>query len=160
MDIQSGISIRDYRADDFENAAALFVELDELHLKNRSEIKPEVVDPEYRAVFMKQELIKPESIMLVAEISNQIVGFAAGSIKHLVNHMVVKDCTYGVINDLVVKKEFQNSGIGKMMIDEMENRLKEKGASYIELKVYAFNNDAINFYEKLGFKKKLVVYEK
>ena len=59
---------------------------------------------------------------------------------------------YAVIENLVVKSEFRKQGIGRILVDEVQEWAIAKGARSIELNVYEFNETAISFYEGLGYR--------
>jgi ribosomal protein S18 acetylase RimI-like enzyme len=58
---------------------------------------------------------------------------------------------YAIVDGIVVKSEFQNQGIGKILMDKMWEWAIAKGATSIELNVYEFNVAAISFYKRLGY---------
>lgn len=60
----------------------------------------------------------------------------------------------GFISSIALKKEWQNKGIGKRLWRAIVTQAKTKRIQVIELLVYEKNDTAINFYKKLGFKKK------
>jgi len=53
---------------------------------------------------------------------------------------------------IVLKKEYQKKGYGKLFLSKLINELKEKGIEYIYLEVSEKNESAFNLYKKLGFK--------
>ena len=57
----------------------------------------------------------------------------------------------GHIDILIVLKEYRGSGYGKLLMDWAVEGLKQRGAKRIEIRVVD-GNDAVNFYEKYGFK--------
>jgi ribosomal protein S18 acetylase RimI-like enzyme len=59
---------------------------------------------------------------------------------------------YAIVDGIVVKSGFRNRGIGKMLMDKMQEWAIAKGATSVELNVYEFNRTAISFYEKLGYR--------
>ena len=54
---------------------------------------------------------------------------------------------------IIVRKEFENSGYGKRLLEFSLNEIKEKGFKRYGLKVHIENNYAIRLYEKYGFVK-------
>ena len=55
------------------------------------------------------------------------------------------------ISMLVIRKEYQNKGIGTMFVNKIVEICKEKNISAIELSVNKKNTKAINFYKKKQF---------
>lgn len=52
---------------------------------------------------------------------------------------------------LAVVREFQGKGIGKKLLESLENRAKELGYSFIRLNSNVIRSDAHGFYEHLGY---------
>jgi ribosomal protein S18 acetylase RimI-like enzyme len=55
------------------------------------------------------------------------------------------------IDQLSVIKEYQNKGIGSLLMKKAEDKGKENNASQIELTYWENNTEAKEFYEKKGF---------
>ena len=56
-----------------------------------------------------------------------------------------------VLNNIQIKKEYQNKGLGTKILDFVENKIKKIGGGRIKLLVFK-NNGAYNFYKKNDFK--------
>lgn len=95
-------------------------------------------------VALVEEAIKNSIIVRKALVDDELAGMAR----------VIGDGIYYLIVDVVVKKEFQNQGVGKRIIhdivSEIENRTEVGGACSINL---VSMKDKEAFYEKCGFKK-------
>ena len=57
------------------------------------------------------------------------------------------------IERIYVRREFQGSGLGKMLIEYGLSIAKEKKKEFAWLGVWEKNEKAIRFYEKMGFRK-------
>jgi ribosomal protein S18 acetylase RimI-like enzyme len=57
----------------------------------------------------------------------------------------------GWINYLAVAPELRRTGIGRRIMEEVENRLKAIGCPKINLQVRTTNTDVIEFYKNIGF---------
>lgn len=57
----------------------------------------------------------------------------------------------GWINHLAVKPEHQRKGIGKLLIAELEIRLKKKGAKKVNAQIYKSNTKSIEFFKAVGY---------
>ncbi|MDO4940533.1 MAG: GNAT family N-acetyltransferase [Erysipelotrichaceae bacterium] len=64
----------------------------------------------------------------------------------------------GVVDYFVVLKQYQGKGYGKELMDRAIESFKERNIKNIELHV-VYGNDAVNFYEKYGFKKQSYIME-
>ncbi|MCD7827854.1 MAG: GNAT family N-acetyltransferase [Clostridiales bacterium] len=57
------------------------------------------------------------------------------------------------IDDVCVDKEFRRSGIGKKLMNATVKEAEKAGCQIAELNVWAFNEQAIKFYESCGLTK-------
>ena len=71
-----------------------------------------------------------------------------------------KDNKFLVVHRLAVFKEFWKEGIGKKLMVFAESLVKEKKLNSIRLDTYNSNPIAINFYLKLGYRKKGEIFLK
>jgi ribosomal protein S18 acetylase RimI-like enzyme len=67
----------------------------------------------------------------------------------------MKDMKNINIEDLCIEKEYQKRGIGKKLFDEAVNYGRKIEANILELGVWDFNKNAVEFYEHLGMKTRL-----
>lgn len=91
-----------------------------------------------------------KQFIYVAEESSKIIGFITGEILSKKAWYTVQ---LGTINNLFVLKEYRGNGIGKKLMETLMNDFKEKGIENFELYAFSTNENALRFYEKLGFKK-------
>ena len=92
---------------------------------------------------IKKFLEKNPNICFVAELKN--VGII-GTI------MAGNDGRRGHIYHLMVKSEYRNSGIGKELLNKVENGLKKQGIRKIFLVVFKNNKLGNKFWENNGYK--------
>ena len=57
----------------------------------------------------------------------------------------------GIITELIVSSKVRSKGIGKDLMKRMEDYFKSVGCQYILVDVFAYNKNAIGFYEKMGY---------
>lgn len=86
-------------------------------------------------------LSTPSSTVLVLEKDGTIIGAV----------MVGFDGHRGWFYYLGVKPEYQNSGLGRQLIDAAEDWLEERGAPKSMLMVRHSNTKVVEFYKKLGY---------
>lgn len=63
----------------------------------------------------------------------------------------------GEITELIVSKIVRNKGVGNLLMNKMEEYFKSVNCEYIMVDVFAYNNNAINFYKKRGFHPRMYV---
>jgi len=145
------ISIRKATADDYNSLCKLFNEGDALHRENLPHIfqKPNGAARE-KDYYLG--LIADENVaLLVAEAGGDLVGFVHAIVRDTPAIPVIVPRRYAIVDGIVVKSGFQNHGIGRILMDKMQEWATAKGATSIELNVYEFNETAISFYERLGY---------
>ena len=55
---------------------------------------------------------------------------------------------------LCVSEMYRKQGIGKRLMDAMLDGMREEGISKVALVVFAYNDTANAFYDKIGFRKR------
>ncbi|EQB65459.1 MAG: GCN5-related N-acetyltransferase [Thermoplasmatales archaeon I-plasma] len=91
------------------------------------------------------------SITTVATVDGSIVGYASIFFR--------KNSKISHLESIAVDPEFQNAGIGRMLMDEVERISLEKNCSLIVLETFEKNVSALKLYERSGFKAKEVVQD-
>ncbi len=92
-----------------------------------------------------QVLSMEDSYGLIIENDNSVLGFVMGYFKQY------DDIIGYALDEIFITSEYQNKGIGSMLLRELEQRVKEKGASCVELQ--AVNDDMHErYYGKAGYK--------
>ena len=103
-------------------------------------------------------LIENQFVYL-AETGDQVVGFLIGSI-------YPEDCVSNVkgktaeLENMFIAKQYRNLGIGSMLEDAFIKWCKQQGVKRIVVTTETNNQDAISFYNKLGYKEKSVTFWK
>ena len=93
----------------------------------------------------------PQKDIVVAKESGAICGFAV--LSHIVRpenpFMYQRD--FLDIDEFCVASAYRRRGIGAAMVDFIRSVAKERGIRRIELNMWEFNQDALAFYEAVGF---------
>ena len=145
------VSVRKATADDYTSLCELFNEADALHRDKLPHVfqQPNGA-PREQDYYLG--LIADENVaLLVAEAGGNLVGYVHGIVRDAPALPVFVRRRYAVVDAVVVRSGFQNHGIGRRLMDEMQVWALAKGATSIELNVYEFNETAISFYEGLGY---------
>ena len=114
--------------------------------------------PEIWKKYIKKELRKKHSIILIAKINNQIVGYLTAFEKY--NTAVFNKKKTAYVHDIFVDARFRNQGIGNKLILHLEKILKKRNVKLLRLEVHYKNTRALKFYKKTGFKDHLIHLQK
>ena len=90
--------------------------------------------------------------LFVAEIDAQVVGLIHTILKDTPTFSIFVPRRYTVVDNLCVLPAHQRCGVGRALLEAAEAWASSKGATSIELTVYAFNQAALDFYLELGFR--------
>jgi GNAT superfamily N-acetyltransferase len=86
---------------------------------------------------------KPVWWAFVAEVENQVVGFAL----YYIRYSTWKGQRM-YLEDILVNEPFRGKGIGKLLFDKLIEEAKEKKLPAMVWQVLEWNEPAINFYKK------------
>ncbi len=92
---------------------------------------------------IEKKLLRDPDLFLVAEADGRMVGTVIGGF----------DGRRGLIYHLAVEAAFRQHGVGGLLMDEVERRLKAKGCLKCYLMVTSENENAIGFYRKRGWER-------
>ena len=126
------VKIRDFQyPDDYPDARLLWENSGPGVQLRRSD------DPEE----IEKKIQRDPDLFLVAEDADKMVGTVVGGF----------DGRRGMVYHLAVSENFRKQGIGELLMDELERRLKAKGCIRCYLLVTVENLNAMRFYEKRGW---------
>lgn len=97
-----------------------------------------------------QRLRDPAHTMLIAECDGQVVGYAFSWVIAYREHSTYIDFDSFYLDDICVLESHRRMGIGKMLFDRCVAEATARKCKNVELGVWAFNKDAIAFYEACG----------
>lgn len=137
-----------------EEVKDLLVELQEYIISIDKE-KYNIITKEYRDNYFNKtmdEIYKYEGKMYLYKDNDKIIGLIVGLINNLEESTYDFKCPKrGRITELVVSKHYRKSGVGSILLHSMEDYLKSVGCKDILLGVFAYNENAIKFYERNGY---------
>ncbi len=149
------INIRSYLATDapvIEQLAVAFHEflipLDPLHRLR--------VTPNYGKKYLKiclSEVTKQNGAFLIATKGQEIAGFIIGVIvtqtpEELMGH---KLDIFGRITELYVQEKYRQLGVGKKLIQKIEEYFQKQKCDFVMVEVFVPNKNAHQFYHAVGF---------
>ena len=114
------------------------------------------VHPEYHekmALLDLEEVRDNDGKCYLAVSNNKAVGLIMGTIIKFdeYDYLDYKCPKEGEITELIISQKIRSKGIGQQLMKKMEDYFKSVGCKYILVDVFAYNKNAINFYNKNGY---------
>lgn len=91
---------------------------------------------------IRKKLQRDPDLFLVAEKNDTIIGTIIGGF----------DGRRGMIYHLAVGRDLRGQGVGAMLLEEVEKRLRARGCLKCLLHVFADNTEAVQFYKSRGWR--------
>jgi len=98
-----------------------------------------------------------EGGLTVARADDELVGFVRFDVER---GPLAQDCTRGVVRDLYVRPAWREEGVGARLLDAAEAALGDRGVDIVALEALAANADAIQFYERRGYRRHRIEFER
>ncbi len=117
--------------------------INDTHIDEVYKIFNNSISPSWSIESIKAELKSGKNISLVCLLDSKPIGF-------LLSSYVLDECD---LTNIAVAENYRSKGIGKMLVEALKERCKEKGISSVTLEVRISNKRAISFYEACGFEK-------
>lgn len=137
-----------------EDVKDLLVEL-QAYIADLDREKYNIVTDAFRESYFEKTMLEVRShagAVFLAKEQERIVGLVVGIIN---NEAEISDCfcapKRGRITELVVSKHARHSGIGQALLERMEQYFRENGCKGILIDVFAYNEQAIGFYDSKGY---------
>jgi len=98
---------------------------------------------------------RPDHRLLAARIQGTTCGFV-----HLTTRQsILHDRPTGLIDELVVSRDFRGRGVGRLLMDAALDRCRDLGCCEAEVSTETSNLQAQKFYRKCGFDTEGVLFE-
>lgn len=142
------VQIRRATARDVREILPVWGELAGFHAHLDPAFTPSPSWPREYGAYLRTLMGRDDAIAVVAKDGEQIIGYAIGRITTLPSFFEQRH--RGYIHDVYIKEDYRRRGVGRRMVREILEWLRNRGVTLVELTVAA-NNDAVGFWERLGF---------
>ena len=155
------MEIVEYSDKYLEDVKDLLVELEEYIISiDKDEL--DQLHPEYRekmAILDLEEVREWNGKCYLAIENDKAVGLIMGIIPGYeeFDYLDYKCPKRGEITELVITNKVRSKGIGRDLMKVMEDYFKENDCEYVLVDVFAYNDNAIKFYEKSGYHPRMLV---
>ena len=149
------MKIVEYEDKYLENVRYLLTELEEYILSiDKDEL--DQLHPEYhekKALVDLKEVNENSGKCFLAIENDEAIGLIMGIIPPYdeYDYLDYKCPKRGIITELIVTSKIRSKGIGKALIEKMEEYFKSNDCEYVLVDVFAYNENAISFYAKKGY---------
>lgn len=147
--MESRYLIRNAKLSDYSEIAKLDKLLNSDHMSQRSDIIRQdisFITLEQFSTFMSSN----NKIIIVAEINGEIIGFLLAKRCNYHNHAAIRNMSVIEIEKIYVNPLHRHMRVGTALFTKMVDIAKSCSIKKIELTVWSWNKDAIEFYHKLG----------
>lgn len=144
------LNIRRATALDARLLAALNEPIHTAHFEARPDLfKPYDRSDELVNWYLEQ-LTQPDHYLYVAEVDGEAIGCIFAKIVHRLANVFAHALDSVLIDQLSVNPGHQGKGYGKALLLQAYELAREQGIKRVTLGVWAFNDHAIEFYERQG----------
>ncbi|MCE8032779.1 GNAT family N-acetyltransferase [Billgrantia tianxiuensis] len=154
------VTIRPYCQADCEALRSLVLCLHETLRPFDADLAPgdEIIEGYFQELMAKVE--STSGAVFVAEDGSELVGYVC-----LWGYVSPDDPDerpdpFSFMAELFVRPESRHLGVGRLLVEQAERYAAQCGTYKVELKVLARNEQAIRFYEALGYEPRVVVMSK
>ncbi len=88
-------------------------------------------------------------LILIAEVNGKPAGYALA---------FIFEEGHGLLDHLYVEEDLRGYGVGKELIQKVNGWMKEKKVKNMEIKVFQWNKNAIEFYKNINFKENYISF--
>lgn len=170
LSIQVMVEVRAPRASDapgvgraWEDARQFYSDLD-----SRAFLPPDPSDTDLGQALLDRLLEaneRPDRLIRVAELDGGAVGFITATLHEPADEsrrQLMRDQAerHAVIDALVVQRPYWQRGVGRALVEAVEDWAADAGASLVKLTTYADSPVSTAFYEALGFGRRAIVFRK
>ena len=147
--------IIEYEDKYLEDVRDLLVELEE-YILTIDEDNLDQLHPEYRekmALIDLEDVRNYEGKCYLAIEDDKAIGLIMGNIPPYDEHdyLDYKCPRRGVITELIVTQKIRSNGVGKALMEKMEEYFKNQECEWVLVDVFAYNKNAIEFYSRRGY---------
>ncbi len=143
--------IRRATEDDLSAINKLLYEVQKVH----SDVRPDLFregGKKYEDEELKTIIADNHRPVFVAERDGTVLGYAFCVHQQHCNHRSLTDIKTLYIDDLCVDETARNSHIGSLLYEYVLDYARQNGCYNVTLNVWAGNDNAVKFYEKMGMK--------
>ena len=155
------MEIIEYEDKYLEDIKDLLVELEE-YIISIDKDKLDQLHPEYHdkmAILDLEEVKNKNGKSFIAVENDKAIGLIMGVVAEYnkYDYLDYKCPKSGEITELIISRKARSKGLGQLLMNKMEEYFKSINCEYIFIDVFAYNENAINFYNKQGYHPRMFI---
>ena len=155
------MKVIEYEEEYLEDVKDLLVELEE-YILTIDKDNLDQLHPDYRdkmAIIDLEDVKNNQGKCYLAIENDKVVGLIMGTIPPYdkYDYLDYKCPKRGEITELIVTKNTRSKGIGQTLIKKIEDYFKSVGCEYVLVDVFAYNDNAIKFYNKSEYHPRMYI---
>ena len=149
------MKIIEYENKYLEDVRNLLTELEE-YIVSIDKDELDQVHPEYheKMALVDLEEVKNNNGMCYLAVDNdRAIGLIMGTIPPYdeYDYLDYKCPKRGIITELIITSKIRSKGVGQALMEKMEEYFISNDCEYVLIDVFAYNENAIKFYDKKGY---------
>ena len=152
--------IRSFEKGDQSRILDCIAELQEAERRLDPRLRPGAEIAQAYLAELQARCIEQAGAILVAEQAGEVVGFAA--VQTHVPYVELDDPPgeFALVSDLVVLTSARHQGVGRALLESVEQFARSEGVTELRIGVLAANAPARHLYHRLGFSPQFEVFAK
>lgn len=146
-------TVRKATVSDYKSVSNLILEVHKLHVKNRPDVYIDVDEILDEKEFKKALDDNNINIFVVENNKNKdkdIQAYAWVKTMSSPNLSIVRKSKFLYIEDICIKSTCRRNGLGRLLVEYIKKFANKEKVDSIQLSVWNFNKDAIEFYKSMG----------
>lgn len=129
--------------------------------REMAELQPFYIRPaEEDREFLEAAVGSETEDILIAEEDGEVMGMAYIQFEQTPVYKSIIPHRYTYLMDFIVRESLRGNGVGKKLLEGVENWGRSRGSEYMELDVLSQNLNALRVYEKENFEESVRVLRK
>lgn len=134
-----------------EEIVDLRIKLNDMHVACVDDVFKDNIVEDTRKDTIKA-VNNPDCDIVIMEVDSKVMAYALVNYEKTIETFDKKSRKLYYIQEIMISDTYQHQGLGKKMIEFLKKDAFQKGYKRIELDVWNFNQNAVNFYKKVGFR--------
>ena len=153
-------TIREFTVSDRESILDAIIELQDYERTLENDRLPGATIAEKHMEYMLRQCADKNGKIFVAAISDLVAGFVCVWADEDFGEHYAEPSKAGFVSDIVVRRTYRRSGIGRALLEAAEDFLCSQGLEMVHLGVLVRNESARRFYQEAGYREYEVVVVK